>query len=90
MYFFEKPEIIQADTVFRLPESFRKAGGRTAWSDPNRLGAEAPLFLKVRHSTTPAISIRRHPVWANFSSHAGLAIANSVCEYDGRANGLKI
>ena len=45
MYFFEKPEIIQAETVFRLPESFRKKG-RTAWSDPNRLGAELDSFLE--------------------------------------------
>ena len=30
MYFFEKPEIIQAETVFRLPDNFRKKG-RTAF-----------------------------------------------------------
>ena len=42
---FGQPELIKAEVFTSLPAKFR-ARGRTAWSDPNRQGAEVDSFLE--------------------------------------------
>ena len=42
---FKQPELIKAETFMSMPGKFR-AKGRTAWSDPNRQGAEVDSFLE--------------------------------------------
>lgn len=89
MYFFEKPEVIQAKTVFRLPDRFRSKT-RTSWSDPNRLGApvdsflEGPSFDRVGNLYFVDIPFGRIFRWTPGGD------CELVCEYDGWPNGLKI
>ena len=42
---FKPLEIIKTEVLTSLPQKFRKKG-RTAWSDPNRQGAEVECFLE--------------------------------------------
>ena len=42
---FKQPEIIKAEVFTSMPAKFRKKS-RTAWSDPNRQGAEVECFLE--------------------------------------------
>ncbi len=42
---FKPPELIKAEVFTSLPTRFRKRS-RTAWSDPNRQGAEVECFLE--------------------------------------------
>jgi gluconolactonase len=42
---FRQPELIEAETLTSMPARFRTRG-RTAWSDPNRQGAEVDSFLE--------------------------------------------
>ena len=42
---FQKLELIQTEVFMSMPAKFRKKQ-RTAWSDPNRQGAEVECFLE--------------------------------------------
>jgi gluconolactonase len=42
---FQQPKLIQAEVFMSMPKKFRKKQ-RTAWSDPNRQGAEVECFLE--------------------------------------------
>ena len=42
---FKPPELIEAETFASMPGRFRDRR-RTAWSDPNRQGAEVDSFLE--------------------------------------------
>ena len=42
---FQQPELIKAELFMSMPKKFRDRR-RTAWSDPNRQGAEVECFLE--------------------------------------------
>ena len=42
---FKPVELIKTEVFMSMPAKFRKKG-RTAWSDPNRQGAEVECFLE--------------------------------------------
>ena len=42
---FKQPELIKAELFMSMPKKFRDRR-RTAWSDPNRQGAEVECFLE--------------------------------------------
>ena len=42
---FQQPELIKAEVFMSMPAKFRKKQ-RSAWSDPNRQGAEVECFLE--------------------------------------------
>src|SRR5262245_8701527 len=42
---FKQPELIKAETAASLPQEFRSKR-HTAWSDPNRQGAQVDSFLE--------------------------------------------
>jgi len=89
MYFFDRPEVIKAETFFRLPDRFRKKS-RTSWSDPNRLGAEVDSFLEG-----PSFDLAGNLYFVDipFGRIFRLKMngdCDLVVEYDGWPNGLKI
>jgi len=46
---FQQPKLIKTELFMSMPKKFRKKR-RSAWSDPNRQGAEVECFLKARRS----------------------------------------
>lgn len=86
---FQKPELIKAETFMRMPDKFR-GKTRTAWSDPNRQGAEVDSFLEGpsfdREGNLFFVDI---PFGRIFCITANGQWELAV-EYDGWPNGLKI
>lgn len=85
---FKQPELIKAEVFTSMPKKFRKKG-RTAWSDPNRQGAEVECFLEG-----PAFD-RDGNLWIvdiPFGRIFRISPAKDwelVVQYDGWPNGMK-
>ena len=86
---FKPLELIKAEVFTSLPKQFRNRG-RTAWSDPNRQGAEVECFLEG-----PSFD-RAGNLWivdipfGRIFRIAPDGTWSLVVEYDGWPNGLKI
>jgi gluconolactonase len=86
---FRQPELIAAETFASMPGKFR-ARRRTAWSDPNRQGAEVECFLEG-----PAFDRagNLHFVDIPFGRVFRISMRHEwelVSEYDGWPNGMKL
>jgi gluconolactonase len=85
---FKQLELIKAEVFTSMPKKFRKKG-RTAWSDPNRQGAEVECFLEG-----PAFD-RDGNLWIvdiPFGRIFRISPAKDwelVVQYDGWPNGMK-
>ena len=85
---FKQLEIIKTQVFTSLPQKFRRKG-RTAWSDPNRQGAEVECFLEGpsfdREGNLYCVDIPFGRVFR--ISPKG--VWDLVVQYDGWPNGLK-
>jgi gluconolactonase len=86
---FRQPELIKAETFLSMPKQFR-AKSRTAWSDPNRQGAEVDSFLEGpafdRAGNLYVVDIPFGRVF-RISTRGEWEL---VVQYDGWPNGLKL
>ena len=86
---FRQPELIKAEVVTSLPAKFRHKR-RTAWSDPNRQGAEVDSFLEGpsfdRSGNLYVVDIPFGRVFRITTQGEWELVA----EYDGWPNGLKL
>lgn len=89
MFYFDRPERLQTEVVFRL-EPHHRNKRRTPWSDPNRLGEPVDSFLEGpsfdRAGNLYFVDI---PFGRIFRLDPELR-CSLVAEYDGWPNGLKI
>jgi gluconolactonase len=86
---FKPPELIEAEPFLAMPGQFR-VKGRTAWSDPNRQGAEVDSFLEG-----PAFDRagNLYVVDIPFGRIFRISTRNEwelVTRYDGWPNGMKL
>ena len=86
---FKQPELIKAEVFMSMPKKFRKKR-RSAWSDPNRQGAEVECFLEG-----PSFDRKGNLYVVDIPFGRVFKITTKkewelVCEYDGWPNGLKI
>jgi gluconolactonase len=86
---FKPPELIKAETFMSMPVQFRTRK-RTAWSDPNRQGAEVDSFLEG-----PAFDRAGNLYFVDipFGRVFRISTRNQwelVSEYDGWPNGMKL
>ena len=86
---FQQVQLIKAELYMSMPQSFRKKR-RSAWSDPNRQGAEVECFLEG-----PSFDRAGNLYFVDIPFGRVFRITTSkqwelVCEYDGWPNGLKI
>ncbi len=86
---FKQPELIKAETFMSMPKQFRTKR-RTAWSDPNRQGAEVDSFLEG-----PAFDRAGNLYFVDIPFGRIFRISTRgewelVSEYDGWPNGLKV
>jgi gluconolactonase len=86
---FKQPELIKAETLMSMPKQFR-VKRRTAWSDPNRQGAEVDSFLEG-----PAFDRAGNFYFVDIPFGRVFRITargewELVSEYDGWPNGLKV
>ncbi len=86
---FKPVELIEVEEFRRLPDSFRNKR-RSAWSDPNRQGAEVECFLEgPSFDRAGNLYFTDIPFGRIFRIPPGGDI-ELVAEYDGWPNGLKI
>jgi gluconolactonase len=86
---FKHPELIKAEPFMSMPAKFRKKG-RTAWSDPNRQGAEVDSFLEgPSFDRTGNLYFVDIPFGRIFKITAR-GEWDLVTQYDGWPNGLKL
>jgi gluconolactonase len=86
---FKPPELIEAEPFLSMPGQFR-VKGRTAWSDPNRQGAEVDSFLEG-----PAFDRAGNLYFVDipFGRIFRISTRNEwelVTRYDGWPNGMKL
>jgi len=86
---FRQPELIKAEVFMSMPAKFRKKS-RSAWSDPNRQGAEVECFLEGpsfdRDGNLWFVDIPFGRIF-RISTRGDWEL---VTQYDGWPNGLKI
>ncbi|MGH7335507.1 MAG: SMP-30/gluconolactonase/LRE family protein [Candidatus Rokuibacteriota bacterium] len=86
---FKQPELIEAETFTSMPPKFR-VKSRTAWSDPNRQGAEVDSFLEGpsfdRAGNLYVVDIPFGRVF-RITTRGEWEL---VVQYDGWPNGLKL
>jgi gluconolactonase len=86
---FRQPELIEAEPFMSMPARFR-VRRRTAWSDPNRQGAEVECFLEGpafdRAGNLYFVDIPFGRVFRISTRHEW----ELVVEYDGWPNGMKL
>ena len=85
---FKPPELIKAEVFTSLPTRFRNRS-RTAWSDPNRQGAEVECFLECpsfdREGNLWIVDIPFGRIFRISPNKEW----DLVVQYDGWPNGLK-
>ena len=86
---FKAPELIEAEPFLSMPGQFR-VKERTAWSDPNRQGAEVDSFLEG-----PAFDRAGNLYFVDipFGRMFRISTRNEwelVTRYDGWPNGMKL
>ena len=86
---FQQPQLIKAEVFMSMPKKFRQKR-RSAWSDPNRQGAEVECFLEG-----PSFDREGNLYFVDIPFGRIFKITTKkewelVCEYDGWPNGLKI
>jgi gluconolactonase len=86
---FKPPELLKAETFMSMPAQFR-ARKRTAWSDPNRQGAEVDSFLEG-----PAFDRAGNLYFVDIPFGRVFRISTRqewelVIQYDGWPNGMKL
>jgi gluconolactonase len=85
---FQKPKLIETELFMSMPKKFRKKQ-RSAWSDPNRQGAEVECFLEG-----PSFD-REGNLWFTDIPFGRIFRINKkkewelITQYDGWPNGLK-
>lgn len=89
MFFFELPQRLKAEVVFRLPEKFRNKR-RTAWSDPNRLNEPVDSFLEGPSFDRAGNLYFVDIPFGRIFRLSPKGECDLVAEYDGWPNGLKI
>jgi len=90
---FSQPQLIKTEVFMSMPAKFRKKA-RTAWSDPNRQGAEVECFLEGpsfdRDGNLWFTDIPFGRIFRITPKGRGDHDWELVTQYDGWPNGLKI
>ena len=86
---YAAPPSLQAKVFARIPERFHRKGGRSAWTETQFHGNEAPTFLEGpsfdRAGNLYVVDIP----WGRIFKIAPSGEAEVAAEYDGEPNGLK-